>query len=635
MGTVGATATLTDEKASTGVAPRAAGEGKTAPRRIAALARSCDSTVRYFRDLLPILGEELGAFFVGVHLQLPTEVWTRDWNDGTVPPTFWKPAVEDTLTEALAETGAHARLFRSRDGGDRIAILTTPIYDSHGARLGAVAALQRTNRDELEQDLESLQTIVHFACECTCFLDSTTEEERSTGAETSTQRALQRAGNFESPMELAYAVANQLQSKSGADLVALGEVRGRRVRMRVISGQDEVKHNAPGVILIRQALEECLDRGEPVVSQSNHDWNPDGAKEDHRLHRQWHEASGGDAVVSFPLKVGPDARYIVGLRRGREVPFNDNEVDKLRELVEPYAPALELLRRAHRRLPVHAIDDVRTKFEELIGPGRIGRKVAAFAFLWGIVWFIFGTTEYEITVPARVLPAESRIFSAPEDGVLRILNFEPGDRVEAGEILCSFDDRQLQLEGNRVRAELSASEVDLHRSLAEDDRVGARLAQMKIAELQALLEINDLRIAATVVRAPFAGDVTDGDLRERVGDQFAKGESLLELASEGGWRLVLDVPESRLNGVGPGLSGAFASFARPEDSQEFTLAEIAPSTTPDAGRNVFKVRAELGAHPKWMRAGMEGVARVEIGPRRASWVMLHEVFDWFHLNYWF
>ena len=606
-----------------------------AMQEIAALARASSSRVHYFRESLPIIAADLGAFHAGIHLQLATESWEHEWCDGSVPEAFWHPAVDTALTEALSETGAHARLYRTRHSDERVATITTLLRDTNRARFGAIAVIVRAERSDVEQHLKALQSLVDFACECAAFVGEAQRAESASADDDPVARALQRAGSYESSMELAYAITNQLQTKSGADVVALGEVRGRRVVVRVISGQDDVRHNAPGVIRIRQALEECLDRDAPIVQQKGEDWTPDAKQEDHRLHRQWHEASGGDAVLSFPLRSGGEVRYIVGLRRGHAMPFRESEVEKLSDLVTPYAPALDLLRRAHRKLGTHVVDLCREQTDLLLGPGRVGRKVLASVLLLALAWFFFGTTQYEISVPGRVLPAQARMFSAPEDGILSAVHVQPGDVVQPGEILCTFDDRVLRLEEERLRAEHRASSIDLGQALADEDRVAARVARAKLDELDSLIALNETRLALTTIRAPFAGEVTGGDLRERVGDRVVKGEPLFEVSADGGWRLELSVPEERLDGVVRGLEGHFAAFARPEQTHAFALTEISPSTTAERGKNIFQVRAELGERPEWLRAGMEGVAKVEIGDRRVSWVMLHDLFDWLHLKFWF
>ncbi len=610
------------------------GGSTRAMKEIAALARSSSSEVHYFRELLPILGSELGAFYAGVSLQLPTEVWDHNWSDESVPGNFWRPAVDAALTETLSDTGPHARLYRTRNSDERVATLTAILKDIRGSRIGAVAILVRAEQETLASQLQRIQELVAFACECAGFVESNRTEVPNV-ADDPVTRAIQRSSGYESSMELAYAITNQIQSKSGADVVALGEVRGHKIIVRVISGQDEVRNNAPGVMRIRQALEECLDRAEPIVCQNTSDDAPEGTSEDHRLHRQWHESAGGDAVVSFPLIVAGKVKYVIGLRRGGSPGFRTHEIDKLRELVEPYAPALELLRRANRRLASHVADSVHKHYFSLSGPGEVGRKIFASLLAIAFGWFLLGSMTYDITVPARVLPAESRTFSAPEDAILSAVHVQPGDRVEKGQLLCEFDDRALRLEEQRLNAEQRAYSIELSQALAQEDRVGVSIARTKLDEIHSLLELNALRLSLTTLSAPFAGEITGGHLRERVGDRVVKGETLFQVASDGGWRLELLVPETKFDGIDRGLHGSFAAFARPEEEQSLALSEIAPSTSAEGGKNVFKVRADLAQHPDWLRAGMEGVARVDVGRRRVSWVMLHGVFDWFHLKYWF
>ena len=147
---------------------------------------------------------------------------------------------------------------------------------------------------------------------------------------------------------------------------------------------------------------------------------------------------------------------------------------------------------------------------------------------------------------------------------------------------------------------------------------------------------NNLNVPGLLASAPDCRvTITGGDLRERVGDRVVKGEPLFQVASNGGWRLELLVPEARIDGVERGLAGTFSAFARPEKDQKLLLSEVAPSTTAEGGKNAFKVRADLSKHPDWLRAGMEGVARVDIGKRRVSWVLLHDLYNWLHLKFWF
>ncbi len=125
-----------------------------------------------------------------------------------------------------------------------------------------------------------------------------------------------------------------------------------------------------------------------------------------------------------------------------------------------------------------------------------------------------------------------------------------------------------------------------------------------------------------------------GDLRPLVGGRLAQGTLLFEVAPAGAWALELDAPQRVLRDVHPGLRGTFAPAARPEQPQEFILARIGASAEARAGQNVYRLEGPLTTPPDWLRPGMEGVARIHVGPRRVWWVTLHRVVDWLRLHLW-
>ncbi|MFQ5654552.1 MAG: HlyD family efflux transporter periplasmic adaptor subunit, partial [Planctomycetota bacterium] len=219
-------------------------------------------------------------------------------------------------------------------------------------------------------------------------------------------------------------------------------------------------------------------------------------------------------------------------------------------------------------------------------------------------WFIFGSTDYEVSVPCTVAPAEVRGFGAPADGILRRAQVVPGDRVLKGEVLCEFDDRELRLERERLVAELNTAALDESKALSEGDRVGARLARVKEDELRSLLDIVKLKIEQSVIRAPFDGEIVNGDLRERVGDLLLKGEPLFELSADRGWLIELRIPEAEIAGFVVGLEGRFATHARPEEGRSIriTRSPRAPSSTTDGPftwRRPKPMSSRSGSGPAW------------------------------------
>jgi hypothetical protein len=56
--------------------------------------------------------------------------------------------------------------------------------------------------------------------------------------------------------------------------------------------------------------------------------------------------------------------------------------------------------------------------------------------------------------------------------------------------------------------------------------------------------------------------------------------------------------------------------------------------TAEDGRNFFRVDARLEEPTSALRPGMEGVAKIEVGPRRLIWIWTHSLVDWLRLWFW-
>jgi hypothetical protein len=86
--------------------------------------------------------------------------------------------------------------------------------------------------------------------------------------------------------------------------------------------------------------------------------------------------------------------------------------------------------------------------------------------------------------------------------------------------------------------------------------------------------------------------------------------------------------------VAAGQAGLFAGFARPNQQVAFHVDRVLESAQVVDGRNVILAEADVEPQAEWLRPGMEGVARVQIGSRRIWWVALHRAMDYLRLNFW-
>jgi hypothetical protein len=83
-----------------------------------------------------------------------------------------------------------------------------------------------------------------------------------------------------------------------------------------------------------------------------------------------------------------------------------------------------------------------------------------------------------------------------------------------------------------------------------------------------------------------------------------------------------------------GQEGGLATASYPDRRLAFRVERINPVAEVASGRNVFKVRVRLASPPGWMRPGMEGVAKIDVGPRRYAWIWTRRLVNWIRMKLW-
>ena len=606
--------------------------------QIVDLARSSVSQSAFFTQTLRCVARFFTSPYAAVHVRFASEVVQDDWHLGATDPQFWKPGLQRFLTDVLAEPRAHAQLLHSKSKKVKVAFLASPICDTTGRPIGCLALVVEPIEDgDIENRLQTLEAIVRLASYSAAFVGSDpqpsvvdTSNDRKSGT---AGRALARAARCSSLEELAFALTNDLCNKLDCQQVILGMVSGSSVELVSISGMDTIQRKSPGVVRLRAAMEECLDAKRPLVCQSGKGWSDEEFGHGYRLHKQWRGAAQGDAVASLPLHVDDRCIAVLSMRRRAEDPFNPELLAKVTAMVEPFAPALLLTLRAHRSLWRHAKDSIRGAVEVAIRPGHVGTKVLAALGLVFALWFVFGSLDYSLTVPCKVRPGMIRHVSAPFEGMLTSATVVEGDRVRKGDVLCELDHRELDQQRTELSAELAVLERTKDRARADNLPVEVQLALANQQLVQARLDLVDLRIERATLLAPFDGVIVSGDLRKSIGGIMARGESLFEIAPFSDWTLELFVPDSASGDLDTDLSGFFASYARPEESRPFRIERIIPKAQVENGRNVFVAEARIGGRADWIRPGLEGVAKIQVGRRGVWWITLHRAIDYLRMNF--
>ena len=113
-----------------------------------------------------------------------------------------------------------------------------------------------------------------------------------------------------------------------------------------------------------------------------------------------------------------------------------------------------------------------------------------------------------------------------------------------------------------------------------------------------------------------------------------QGKLLFEVAPLDAYRVILKVDERDITQIKTGQHGELALSGLPHARMPFVVKQITPVSTPNEGRNYFRVEAELEHSSPLLRPGMEGVGKIDIGEHHLIWNWTHKLVDWLRLAAW-
>lgn len=163
---------------------------------------------------------------------------------------------------------------------------------------------------------------------------------------------------------------------------------------------------------------------------------------------------------------------------------------------------------------------------------------------WGLSrapWL--GPGAVRVVAPARAAGLGQQVLAAPMDGCIAQATLQPGARVQAGQVLLTLQDQDLQLEQARGAAEVSQLDNKFCEDPTTDDATQNVRAHRRLAQGQAQLDLVLHPLERTRLRAPFDGVLLAGEHTPARGAPVKRGETLLTLAPALRWRIVAEVDE--------------------------------------------------------------------------------------------
>lgn len=546
---------------------------------------------------------------------IPEEVATK----------FLMEWIEPQLIDCQCNQDPKPSVIEFAFGDNLVFVATVPILSAHATTDGAISLLLSSDDNSHEIVLSELEALA------LCTVENQSETVSGSKSQSSLQ-VLGKASSFRSAKELGFTLVNLLSDRFHCEQVAFGEFENGRVLVSAISGIANFKSNSPGVVKISQAMEECVDHNDIIVSQRRGDQELENG---FSIHQQWSLDTNDSCVCSIPLRTDDAIVSVISFRRASNQPFSQAELTDIQQRINGFGPAISLIKKANTSPTKLLKTSILNGSRKLIGPGEWGRKLLIASLLIGAGYFFLGTTTYTPSCVATLKPARSLQVSAPFNTTLKAVHVQAGDKVVAGDLLFEMDTKNLELELASVDGELGVTKVQMRESLSAGSVTEAALHRSKIVALTSSRQVLQNKIEMSRITAKEAGTVLECELVTRIGQMFQIGQPMLRLANGKEWNVEIEVPDYVSSYIAEEQKGVFATKARPGKEFDLEVTQINESSEIGEAKNVFLANAELNADAQWLKSGMQGFARVKTVSKPVWWVSLHRVIDYARINFWF
>lgn len=537
----------------------------------------------------------------------------------------------------------------SPDGGEPQFCLVT-LLRSEGMTVAAAAVITRArDLERARQRLTSMQLVAGYFE----LFSLRRHVDQSRAIAASHQNVLQLAtsvGTAEGFESASMNLCNELATRTGASRVSLGWIKGRNIKVRALSHTEKFDKKQELIVQIEKVMEECVDQEEPVRLEFDGTRSENVTRSAERLSR----LQGGNTVLSLPLRKKDEVLGVLTLEFAPPMKVPEQTIDALMVSCDLLTPQIKDRFDNDRWLAVKAGHSIKRVGELTIGPKHmLAKLIIALVIAIGVFISVFKIT-YHVSAPFQFAAIGKQPVSVPFDGQIEdVLNnpqthkpWLPGDTVKKGDALVTMDTHQLALEKLSAEHERDSAlaEADLARTQSNRDPSKAgdiKVAMTKADAAQARMDKAQKQIDEGTMRADFDGVIVRFDDPDSQHHRAVKtGEVVMEIARSGDYRGEMlvsdrDIQDIREGGVQT-VTLSTSSFPSKEDEIHAHVDRIASPGEAKEGDNVYKVFATIdpGQSRPWLRPGMAGEARVDVGQRRIVWIWTHRLVDFLKLKLW-
>lgn len=434
----------------------------------------------------------------------------------------------------------------------------------------------------------------------------------------------------------AYALVNGIASNQGqVDQVVFGWRDGAYMRVRAMSHYERFERQTDTVKLFEAALEEAADQETAIA------WDANIAASSSvgvitLAHRQLQAHLASASLFTFALndaKGRPQCALML-VNYHQDIP--KTVLEPVHFLLQTVLPRFEHLAFQDQPWPKKIRDWLMEFIQGLFGRDNLLVKSATLTAVFFLLASMLVTTTYRVDANGQFVTDQSRVITAPFDGLVSQVWASSGDEVRAGGALAELDTQDLMFQLAELQAELQRYSSEADKARASFNSVDLGIATARSEQVRARIERVRFMLSQSRMNAPLEGVVVEGDRRDLLAAPVSKGQVLFRVAATDGLYLSLLVPDADIRYLEAGQRGSFALISQPNVRIPIEVTVVVPQAVVEPGQGArFRVLATIEDSPQdWWRPGMTGVAKIEVGSRSWFWVWTHRLINRLRLALW-
>lgn len=424
-------------------------------------------------------------------------------------------------------------------------------------------------------------------------------------------------------------VCNELAARLGCERVSIGWLKNGSIKIKAMSHTDNFEKKMEAVAQLELAMEEAVNQDDDVIYPAS-----ESSFSIIRDHTAYTQAQDISFMATFPLRNAHEIIGVISFERNKS-PFAENDMRYIRIIINLITSKLYDIFLYDRWLGARLAGWTHKKLAHLVGFEHTWAKTIGLVSAVALLIVTFVPVNYRVDSPMIIRTDDVSYLTAPFDGYIETVHVRTGDAIKKGHILLSLDKKDLLLEEAGLIAERNRLAREVEKARAAGELADMCIAQARLDQTNARLDINHYKLEQAQITAPFDGVIIEGDQLERIGSPVKQGEILFRTGGIRALYAESKVSENEVQNVKMGSTGQIALASRPQEPHDIAVDLIEPSAVVAEKDNVFLVRCKFtNSIPSYLRPGMTGISKINAGKKTLLWIACHRTIDFLRLKFW-